>query len=986
MKRRIMAILLAMVLSASVFVNTFANSDSRIFTDPVENTYIGRLEATDIIDNANFRDVPANHWAKEAITRMAALNIVKGYTNYYSPSATVSNQEAIAFLLRAIGLEQASQASGIALQATFPDNSSARNLWSLGYLQQARTRNIITQQQYDDALTEDPTTLEAEDAFYRDAPVTRAQVADWLVKTLESVDANAFDFGTTQQSVYQYSDWETIEPNKVAAVEKVSMAGIMSGSNGRFRPNSSITRAEMAQVLKNMDVILYRLNGITKKTGTIGAVVNENVMATGNTVIGKAIYIRTLNGTIDVINYVTTPNSSPQPQTLDVPTYASGKVSGLSVLREDEQIEYLVRTLDNTVLYVQKTSEVKEVSVEGKLVSVNQTDNLITIRDDAGNMTTYKLVQGLIRNNINNQPSLYMDENDRLISSLPIGSTLELTVKNNIVTILNYLGEPEVYKEIRGVVTENNPGLGYITVVNNAGKEVTKKYYANTIKVEKQQYYDAMDEIGYIDSIFPNFEYDPRDTYVEDVEAGDIVFLTLDPTNTDYVASVSASTNYNIKYGKVKQVQQADADYVTILMEYENRQTQVVEVPTSIFVSKDSAPATLSDIMAGDWIKVLVNEAIVTPGYVIQSAKEITIEGAERYVSNIYKAQLSAINAAQQQLVLKNVQLLDKTGWGAYQQVKNISLNNSSGIEFYYNGGRISLDFAMARLKNNYEAYVATENSFGGEKAVKVSIRASRDQLLSSDNIIYADGNGTIGTSNKSSIATDMGTIVVRHGRLTDSMSVMVPDYATIALNGNNTAAVVSIEDTPNVAGLIIARGRIASIDEGKSFKVQSEAILNDMKWSYTPVQREFTIDYDTQFIGESGMVDADTFIDYTDETKVDKVYTIITDGSRAIQVIDDKYATKGVRGTIASIDGNTVKIKDAYMYNNKTGVWSAVSAKNSALNITIPTNYIIVKNNQSAGLNALEVGSQIRVMTDTLADKPTEATAINAVITFIEK
>jgi hypothetical protein len=135
-----------------------------------------------------------------------------------------------------------------------------------------------------------------------------------------------------------------------------------------------------------------------------------------------------------------------------------------------------------------------------------------------------------------------------------------------------------------------------------------------------------------------------------------------------------------------------------------------------------------------------------------------------------------------------------------------------------------------------------------------------------------------------------------------------------------------------------------------------------------------------------TGIVDAKKFIDYSSDTKVDKVYTIITDGSRAIQVIDNKYATKGVRGTIVSIDGNKVMIKDAYVYNNKTGAWSAISAKNSALNVTLPTNYIIVKNNEAVGISALKVGNQIRVMTDTLEDKPTEATAISSVITFVEK
>lgn len=995
-KRRIFAVIMSVLIAMMSSIDIFAYSDDRILTDPIENTYTGRLEATDMIRNANFIDIPTDSQLSEAIARTVSLNLIKGYEAEFRPDEPVRNQEAVAAAIRVTGQEDAAQQAGVALMATNPNLATVEDVWALGYLQLAQTMNVITLQQFNDALVADQASLDPAVNFIRGDAVTRDQAADWLVKIVENTNPTAFQLSTpntSQQSVYQYPDWTDISPDMVTSVEKLSMAGIMKGDDsGYFNPKSPLTRVELAQILRNMDSLYYNMNGLQRKTGTIGAVVDNVSPSTGGAKAERNIYIRNADGKVDMIKYEVAQNSSPQPQVKDAVVYSPEEISGLDILEEDDIIEYLVRTADNTIIYVQKTGEsAQEIEIEGILDNVDKDNNSITIKDKLGNTITFKLMEGIIRNNSEDEPCIYMDKRERLISELPTGSTLKLTVKNDIVIILNYIGDPEIRSQIRGIVTENNPDLGYITIIDDNRQEITKNYYQNSIKVEKQQYYDVMDEIGYIDSVFPNFEYDPRDTFIDDVEIGDIITLTLDPADNQLVSAVSASSNYTMKYGKVKQLQQ-NGNYVSMLMEYENKQTEWLDVPNDIFISRDANPANLADIMAGDWIKVLVNEATVAPGRILQSAKEITIEGGERYITGVYKAQLSTVDPVQQKLVFKNVETLGANGWSEYQEAKSISINKGSDVEYYYNGKRTSLDFVSSRLKNGYEAYVATQNAFGGEKAVKVSFRDSRDQLLNKDNITYSDGNGNIGITNKSNISTDAGTIVIRHGRLTEGMNIMVPDYATISLNGENTAAVVQIEDTPNISGLIIARGRIKSIDEGKSFQVQSMAILNDMKWSYTPIERVFTIDYNTEFYDDTGLVDRDTFIDYTDATKYDEVYTIVTDGTKALQVIDNPYPKNGIRGTVYEVatedDTSTVKIKDAYIYryDDKTGAWTSVSQKNSALNIIVPNNYIVVKDNMSVGISEIKVGNQIRIMTDNELEKPTEETEINGYIMFIEK
>lgn len=962
-------------------VSALAYSDNTILSDTINNTYIGRIEAKDIINNSDFKDISEGHYAKESIVRMSALNLVKGYGNNYNPDNAVSNQEVLAFLLRAIGLENEAQSAGIQQKANYQD-SSVRDLWSLGYLRIALNRGLITNAQYTDATSADQDQLDPQTNFIRAGAATREMVAEWIAKVLDSVDSSVLNYNTTQQSVYQYSDWETISPERVSYVEKVSMAGIMKGSEGKFNPKAYVTRAEMAVILKNMDAVYYKIMGIEKKTGTVGAVMDIDAQTTANSDFNKKIYVRTSDGGIDVFEYTASVNSSPQPQEKDAVVYADGKIGGLSILKENDQIEYLVSSDNSTILYVFKTSEMAKEVIQDKLVKIDVSANIISLKKTDAEVTSYTLASGLIKDGI----YIKMDNRDRLIKDIPAGSILELTLKNDIVIEIKYIGEQEMYTEIKGVVTENNSLLGYITIINSDGKEVTKNYYAGTVQVEKQQYYDEMDEVGYIDSIFPNFEYDDRDTYIEDVEAGDIVFIRVDENNPQYITEISAVTNYIVKYGKVGQISSGNGENISVLMEYENGQTEWLDIPLDVFISKNTYPAQITDIMAGDWIKVLVNEAILTPGEIIQSVKEVTIEGSARYITGIYKAQLINVNKAQKQMVFKDSQSLDKYGWTDYQQVRYINLNNSSGVEYYYNGNQVSLDYVSQRLKN-VEAYIATETSFGGEKAVKISFRSSRDEYLEADNIIYANGTGTIGTVENSTINTDDGTIVVRYGRLTKGSNVAVLDYAAIELNGNSSAAVVSVSEAPNTSGVIIARGRIKSIDEGKSFQVQSMAVLNDMKWSYTPIERIFNINYNTQFYNENGWAEPGTFIDYTENTAYDKVYTIIADGTNAAYVIENPYVRQGIRGTIYEVDGNTVKLKDTYIYNTEKNTWEFYSKENSALTVTIPNNYIIVGDNQVLGINALKSGQQIKVMTDVLdVENLTQETEITGYITYIEK
>lgn len=982
--KKIVSIILCLVIVSGT-ANIFAQTDTKIFTDTPVNQYPGRDEAKEMITNLNFTDVPSSHWAREAIVRTGALNMVKGYQNTYNPNGTVSNEEALAFILRAMGLEDAAQQSAINMQDTAPENSPLRTLWSYGYLLQANQTGLITPAEYAYAI-ETPPSVEP-DAFIRTAPATREQLADWIVRAMNYISPGSFANTNTQQKIYTFSDWQDISVQFVSSVELVTANNIMVGANGQFRPKGSLTRAEMAVVLKNMDSIYNNAASIEKKSGTVGGIRDDQTSRTGDASLSRNIYIRTDNGTIDIIQYAIQSTTSPQAINKDVVVYKNSQIGGLSLLEEGDKIEYLVRNTPLTALYVQVISDIEIKAVQGSLSKVEYDINRIHITDSYGKSFIYSMIEGLSGNDEKGN-YVTIDKRYRYEKEIPLGSKVELTLKNNVVDEIKYIGEPVVVSEIRGIVIENNPELGYLTVVGNDGKEITKGYYEDELVVKKQQYYDQTDEIGYLSMMFPNFKYDPKDTFINEVEPGDVVFFRMSVENPEIIESISASPNYTMRYGKILQFNY-DGAIPQMLLQYEDKQTAWFGVADSVFVSKSGKPINFADVKTGDWTRVLVNTAVISPGYIIESIKEINLEGPEREISNIVKGQLAGIDTIQKKLLLQNAETLAKTGWSSYAEVKQFSIS-SGDIEYYMDGKRISMDYADRYLKrSDGEVYVALENSYMGERVSMVTFRTGRDSLLSPDVITSSNGTGVISIQSHGGIInTDAGTIVRRYGRLVPANDVKSTDYATVALNGGK-AAVIDVYDRPAaVESFNLIRGRITKVDDGKTFVMTPISQLYGNEWEYSPLERTFNIDYNTRFLDENGYMEPDKFIGYTADSVANTTssHTVVANGTNAVVVAKSPYPNQAVRGTVYSVSSDSIGLRDTKYRNVTSGAWLDVSNKDTSSAINLPGNSIIIKNNKVVPYTEIEVGDQLRVLTNTLPSKITSAMTLDGYIIFVEK
>jgi hypothetical protein len=430
-----------------------------------------------------------------------------------------------------------------------------------------------------------------------------------------------------------------------------------------------------------------------------------------------------------------------------------------------------------------------------------------------------------------------------------------------------------------------------------------------------------------------------------------------------------------------------------MLMQFENGVTAWFTVVPGIMVLKDGRPVATDRIEVGDWARLLVNQAVLGPGYMLESVKEVSIEGDGHHISTIVKGKIAGFNAIQNRLTVQDAQKLGGSGWENHRQIEQFNLTGR-GITYYFDGRPVTLSHINRYLtRADGEVYIALENNYAGEQIKMVSIRSGRDELLRPDTVLSAEGGGFTMLSNDGRINHDAGTIVRRNGRLVEGHHIQGADYVTVSLNGHNTAAVVDINPAPATSGVQIIRGLVYSVNQGRSYRVQSIQSFTGFEWQYAPIQREFTIDVNTLFINEGGGVTSiNEFIDYTADSVVNNLYTVVVDGGRAVRVIDMPFMNESrtasaasrmmpIRGTIYEISGNTVSLRDAHFFdsrrgwvpvpspvhnrafNAQTGTWENVADRPSG-SVDIQGNSIIIDRNRVIGVNGLRVGQQIQAMT----------------------
>ena len=942
---KIMALLLIVVI---ITPSIFLQADDFIMRDDVSEIYTGRTEASALINAARFNDINPNSPLSEIIARGVALGLIHGDGPNFRPSDNLTRPEALAFAMRVIGRSGEAVALGIELAAEL-NITDAQEILALGYRELALDMEIITE------------------AFPATGFATREEVAFLIFSTINAV-SGLFDGNRPLTQVYGFNDWQSIHGAYLVGVENIVAANIMVGDGTNFNPRATITRGQMALVLSNLDSILFQLNNWRRIHGTVAGIQDAQYTTTGEAALWRNIHVRLGDGSVNVLQYQIVQNPSPQVMDLDALVFDNGQIGGLGMLRAGDTIEFIVDAPTNTLLYVNVLGEEQTMHVQGQLYAIDLEESTITIREPGrdGRRFLYSMAEGMVLNMRGNNYLIMHPMTRHNVETLPYGQTLRLTLRNNVVIRIEFIGQPVLVEEVRGLVVENNPAFGYMVIIDNNGQRLTMRYYENEMQVERVSHWDNP-SVGYIAHLFPHFTFNPNVTTIDRVVPGDIVFIRPDTDDPGVISMISAASNYIMRYGRIAGITHHEG-YMTLQFEFENGQSTWLDIVSGILITREGRRLSPMGIQAGDWARVLVNEAIIAPGHVVTSVVEMTIEGGNRHISNIVRGSLTSINGIQNQLNLEHAQTLSQAGWTNHANVARFNIGGNN-IAFFHNAERITREAAL-RLFGRSDAmvYVALENHFAGEQVRKITFRTEREERLPANTVIHTDGSGNIQLAGQTgTISTDAGTIVRRHGRLVTGLDIFPSDYLSVVLNGAGRAAVIDIFERPDTSALQIMRARITSVADGESFVVASMSQLFGRDWIFTPVQREFTIDPRTVFLPQ-GELNIDTFLTYTDSSVYDQVFTVVTDGARASHIFTQPFANRAIRGILVSDvgpnDGN-VMLRDVSIQNPDTGQWQIISNVNNTIDLQIDDTTLIGRNNAIVPRQNLRRGDEVLILTE---------------------
>ena len=955
-----------------------------VATEIHRTAYFGNDLANSVISNINFTDINENSWAKEAIYEMSALGLLNGFKDAagrFGRTVPLTKEEAIAVAYRAAGREAEAQQLGVAINnARLQANKKTDPLevWYDGFLQLAASEGLITIRNLNDAFNTDQASL-PDDSFRRKSQAQRQEMIYWLARTLNIAPA------AQQQAVLNYSDWRSVDPDKLPYVEALLKQGIISGSNNRINPLQPIPREQCAQIIKNAEEIVLQATGHVSVAGIIEDIIPATNYTDGHNVTGRNIHTENADGTFASIQ--TSANSGPPSgrkdeiagvplpgQSKELVVYKNGVIGDSGLLVKGDRIRYIADS-SNIVKYIEvisNTNDVRYIAVQ--VDNVDQTNLLIdviqlfetdypNVKDIAGNdsfswsqaeRTTYK---------ISRDSQVIINGVKADLSSITEDAAAILTVDgNNLVKEIQCVDlgiNAEARRIVRGIVEENNPDLGYLTLYNEDGSGTGSSSVA-------LRTYNYVDQIR--SEVLRNHE--PSD--IDSIQAGDTAYLRLD--RAGYIESVSAVDNYTVRYAKILSKLPGQ-----IVVGYEEGMQQVLDIDDSIIVVRDKMLVGLDVLQDGDRVRLLMNESRNSA-----DLKEITIEGDEHYISNIYKGRITKLDDISEKVTVLAMQVFNKGNWELVDRKGFTSIPIADSYKIYANDTLVSSKDVNRLLYNN-EAYIAVEKTYGGEeRAVLISYRDSLDTeapttvdtisnvISGADSFITANENKKVEFSNSS--------IVVKYGRLVTGNSLNDNDRAYMTLNRNYStgkylASVVKVDEPQNQNALAIYRGRISDILENKSFTVESFSQLQGIDWNYYNTPKTFNITTNTRMLNDDGVLNVRDFVGYGNDSYLKRTVYVVADGTNAVLVSTAPYGIENVKGTVYATGNGTISLRKSSVYNPSKFVWENCAD----IEISILNNTIAVKNGSIIDPASIKKAETIRVI------KKDRNTTGDAYIIFVE-
>lgn len=190
---------------------------------------------------ASFPDLEASSWdwARETVYELADKGIVKGYSDgTYQPSNSITKQEAFTLFARIVGVnDEANNEAVEAAQSLYSSVAAKYNTYATKELCYLLYRNILSENELDTYLSEST----------KNEPMLRHEAAVLITKIM----GGESEVQNTVMYVFDFTDADEIPAASKGYIDFVVKKGILRGmENNVFSPNTSVTRAQVAIMLK----------------------------------------------------------------------------------------------------------------------------------------------------------------------------------------------------------------------------------------------------------------------------------------------------------------------------------------------------------------------------------------------------------------------------------------------------------------------------------------------------------------------------------------------------------------------------------------------------------------------------------------------------------------------------------------------------------------------------------------------------------------
>lgn len=942
-----------------------------LMQDNIKHVYKGASDAAVVLRNLDYQDVKnSGTWAKEAIYRAGALNIIKGYGNKrYGLQTNISKEQAIALCFRMAGREDEAQMAAEVLDNARLDRDKKNNpinMWSDGYLQLAVNEGLISMNDYLDSLDSRFGYL-YEEAFKREAPAQRQEIAYWIAKVLN------FKPVYEQQHIFNsFKDWKLSDPLKIPYIEAVLQKKIMNGlENGCFNPRKPLTREEAAQIVKNAGDWIFSSLGYKKKNGIIESIdeykdyskqiplgiktfkIRNNSGQYCSIITEKALYSQKVNEQS---------GSDQEPYEKELIVYKDGMTGNSALLEVGDRMEYVIS--DMSVKYINVVDNIPIRHIIGEIKGIDSENSVLNIINygDLNNFDARKGYLDVLQNKEKGKDEVYIfaGDMDLNVNNFNSGQIAIITLEGNIVTDVRITNSDEnnISNQVTGIVEENNYPLGYITLYREDGWGTLPKNGEQLFPDRTFKYNDPESINVYVDS---------RKSNIKDIEIGDTVFMKFDTQGN--ITDIRASKNYTIRYGVILKKGREN-----LIIKYDNGNQQFLDITDHVPVYSPEKRLNYNSLKNGDRVKLILN---VNEMYT--EIKEIYIQDTRYQITGLYKVLIHYIDNISDKIVVCNMEKLENERWKRIQQKGFYDIQLSEECEFYYDNKETDIESINNDLSRS-NAYLAVRKDYGGiEKAVAVSLINNDDkEFIFHDTIdnIYPQRNELKLSNAFKNIRINSQSMVIKHERLVTAANVMLNDQVCIVANadyntGNYSAEIVKIKDHSADKNLNVFRGRISDIESCINFTVESFSAFEAPVWKYYNTPKTFEITYDTEIFNNLGLINQRSFVDYGEESYSGKSVYIVSKGTEALLVTTAPFGTQYAKGEVFEVitdnDGSTkgYKLMNCAVYNDKH-MWT--NTENTV--VTVLESSIILKNGKIITPEKIIKGDAVKIIGNDESDQ----------------